>query len=157
MEGASLGTTRALVGMRSRYQLPAGIAVQVSRFDGSAQDLDQAVRSGCVEWRRGLVSRRASDVTATCSSRWGRFDPRFHPRPPYTADTTSDDMYFQCVDLVLTASAPPADAGAAPDAGDGGSGNGPGGASGGCSTSGGAPGLLLVAELGVLRRRRARR
>lgn len=72
-------------------------------------------------------------------------------KPPYATDTTSDDIYFQCVDLVLTASAPP------PDAGDGGGGGGTGGNSGGgCNTSGGAPGLLLVAALGMLRRRRSR-
>ena len=63
-------------------------------------------------------------------------------KPPYAADTTSDDIYFQCVDLVLSASAPP------PDAGTG------AGTSGGCSTSGGTPGLLLVAALGLVRRRR---
>jgi uncharacterized protein (TIGR03382 family) len=68
-------------------------------------------------------------------------------KPPYATDTASDDIYFQCVDLVLTASAPPPDAG-------GGSGTG-GSPGGGCSTSGGAPGLLLVAALGLLRRRRA--
>jgi uncharacterized protein (TIGR03382 family) len=70
-------------------------------------------------------------------------------KPPYTADTTSDDIYYQCVDLVLTASAPPSDAG--------GGGGDTAGTSGGCSTSGGAPGLLLVAALGLVRRRRPRR
>ena len=71
-------------------------------------------------------------------------------KPPYEADTSSDDIYYQCVDLVLTSSPPP------PDAGGGGGGTG-GTSGGGCSTSGGAPGLLLAAALGLLRRRRARR
>jgi uncharacterized protein (TIGR03382 family) len=68
-------------------------------------------------------------------------------KPPYASDTTSDDIYFQCVDLVLSASAPPPDAG---------TGDGTGGTSGGCSTSGGAPGLPLLAALGLVRRRRTR-
>ena len=66
-------------------------------------------------------------------------------KPPYTADTTSDDIYYQCIDLVLSASAPPTDAG---------TGDGTAGTSGGCGTSGGAPGLLLVAALGLLLLRR---
>lgn len=66
-------------------------------------------------------------------------------KPPYAADTTSDDIYYQCVDLVLSASAPPTDAG---------TGDGTAGTSGGCNASGGAPGLLLAAALGLLRRRR---
>jgi uncharacterized protein (TIGR03382 family) len=75
-------------------------------------------------------------------------------KPPYTADTSSDDIYYQCVDLVLTTSPPPTDAGGTGGGGGGGGGATPGS---GCNASGGAPGLLLVAALGLVRRRRARR
>lgn len=68
-------------------------------------------------------------------------------KPPYTTDTASDDIYYQCVDLVLSASAPPIDAG---------TGDGTSAPSGGCSSSGGMPSLLLVAALGLGRLRRAR-
>jgi uncharacterized protein (TIGR03382 family) len=91
-------------------------------------------------------------------------------KPPYTTDTASDDIYFACVDLVLSAAAP--DAGA--DNGGGGGGNGGGGgggapdagigsgpgASGGCNATGGGPGLLVLALVvvfalvGLPRRRR---
>lgn len=76
-------------------------------------------------------------------------------KPPYTTDTSSDDIYYQCVDLVLTNSPPPPDAG---DTGGGGGGDtGTASTSGGCSSSGGAPGLLVLAALGLVRRRCARR
>jgi MYXO-CTERM domain-containing protein len=65
-------------------------------------------------------------------------------KPPYSTAVTSDDIYYACVDLVLSASAPPSPQ---PDT------------SGGCSTSGasaGASGLLALAVLGLVRRRRVR-
>lgn len=68
-------------------------------------------------------------------------------KPPYATDTTSDDIYFACVDLVLSATAP------IPDAGPTGSGD--GGSSGGCSASGGPSAFLVLAAFGLLRRRRA--
>lgn len=85
-------------------------------------------------------------------------------KPPYTTDTASNDIYFACVDLVLSATAPDA-APATPDADPGNPGNpdaggGGGGASGGCSTSGGSAGLasgILTAVALVLARRRHRR
>ena len=65
---------------------------------------------------------------------------------PYTTDLASDDIYFNCADLTLSASAP--DAGVPPDAGgnpggpdagdDGGGGGGGGGGCGGCAGGGGA-------------------
>jgi hypothetical protein len=83
-------------------------------------------------------------------------------KPPYSIDTASNDIYYACVDLVLSATA------ATPDAG-GGTGPGPGGGSpdggvgapaggtgGGCSVTGGSTGLLAFAMMGLLRRRRAR-
>jgi uncharacterized protein (TIGR03382 family) len=75
----------------------------------------------------------------------------------YSIATTSNNIYFACVDLVLSASAP------IPDAGGGGTGTGPDGGvgigtgtSGGCSASGGSSGLLVLAVFGLLRRRRVR-
>jgi uncharacterized protein (TIGR03382 family) len=66
-------------------------------------------------------------------------------KPPYASDTTSDDIYYACVDLVLSNSAPATDAG-----------EGEGGASGGCSATGGS-GLAGLAALGLVLRRRRRR
>lgn len=86
-------------------------------------------------------------------------------KPPYSINTTSDDIYFACVDLVLSASAPIPDAGAGAGAGpgtgpDGGSpetGGSNGGTSGGCNAAGSTSGILALAAVGLLRRRRARR
>ncbi len=82
-------------------------------------------------------------------------------KPPYTVDALSDDIYFQCLDLVLSTTAPPPVDAAInpgdPDAGTDGGSN----VSGGCSTSGASSGLgaaLLGLGLatGMTRRRRAR-
>jgi uncharacterized protein (TIGR03382 family) len=78
-------------------------------------------------------------------------------KQPYTDDLGSDDIYFACVDLVLSASAPDAGPieGSGPDAGVSGGGGTQGGTQGGCSAAGGAPGLLVLGALAlVLRRRR---
>lgn len=64
-------------------------------------------------------------------------------KPPYSAATSSDDIYYACVDLVLSATAPPSPT-PTPET------------SGGCSAAGGAPGLLALAVLGLVRRRRPR-
>jgi hypothetical protein len=78
-------------------------------------------------------------------------------KAPYTVDANSDDLYFKCADITLSASAPDAgpqptvDAGADPDAGNGN--NGGGAEGGGCSTGAGA-GLAVAAMLAGLRRRR---
>ncbi|HEX2685621.1 MAG TPA: SCE4755 family polysaccharide monooxygenase-like protein [Kofleriaceae bacterium] len=76
-------------------------------------------------------------------------------KPPYTTDAASDDIYFACVDLVLSASAPdPGTGGGSPDAGtDGGGGAG----GGGCAAAGGSTGILALAAAGLLLRRRTRR
>jgi uncharacterized protein (TIGR03382 family) len=79
-------------------------------------------------------------------------------KPPYSDDAASNDIYYACVDLVLTSSAPAPDAGAtAPDGGDvsGDAGTGGGHAGGGCSAShGGGSAMLALAIVGLLRRRR---
>ena len=76
-------------------------------------------------------------------------------KPPYSTDTASNDIYFACVDLVLSASAsdPGPGGGGASDAGVDGGG---GGGGGGCSTTGGSSAILALAALGLVRRRRAR-
>jgi uncharacterized protein (TIGR03382 family) len=96
---------------------------------------------------RILHGRLSFDLTlpgVECSNCTLQLIQMMTDKPPYTADTTSDDIYYQCVDLVLSTSAPPSDAGT----------GGGGSSGGGCSSSGGAPGLLLVAVLGLVRRRR---
>jgi MYXO-CTERM domain-containing protein len=68
----------------------------------------------------------------------------------YTDQITSNNIYYACVDLVLSAGAPAIDAGT--DGGDGSTGT-----SGGCSTTGGALGSIgpaALALLGLWRRRR---
>jgi hypothetical protein len=83
-------------------------------------------------------------------------------KPPYSIDTLSNDIYYTCVDLVLSASAPTPDAGGGtgtgPDGGSPGTGGNNGGSTGGgCSVTGSSTGLLALAMVGLLRRRRARR
>jgi MYXO-CTERM domain-containing protein len=82
--------------------------------------------------------------------------------PPYTVAADSNDIYFNCADLVLANDAP--DAGVQPENPDASvdPGNNPGmdlgKVSGGCSTGGGAglPALFALAGLVVVRRRRRR-
>jgi uncharacterized protein (TIGR03382 family) len=80
-------------------------------------------------------------------------------KAPYSMLTTSDDIYFACVDLVLASGAPPP-----PDAGVGTGGPGPdggadggGGGGGGCSTGGGSSAIVALALVGLVRRRRTAR
>jgi len=81
-------------------------------------------------------------------------------KPLYTADAASDDIYFNCADITLTANAPDAGTSGSPDAGDMGSNNNNGGPtlSGGCSAGGGTGGLPVALALfgfvGLRRRRR---
>ncbi len=84
-------------------------------------------------------------------------------RASYDADVNpaSGAIYFACVDLVLSATAPDAGppagpGGGTPDAGaDGGVVPG-GNVSGGCSATGGSPGILALAIAGLVLRRRRR-
>jgi hypothetical protein len=78
-------------------------------------------------------------------------------KPPYSTDTASNDIYFACVDLVLSASAP--DAGPIMG-GDAGTGTPGGGASGGCRATGGPSSTIwgaIAAAIASCMRRRARR
>jgi uncharacterized protein (TIGR03382 family) len=75
-------------------------------------------------------------------------------KPPYTIDAASDDIYFNCADIVLSAAAPAVDAGnTEPDA-PGGNGNNNPTTTGGCSTGGGAGLLVGFALLGLVIKRR---
>lgn len=75
-------------------------------------------------------------------------------KPPYSTDTASNDIYFTCVDLVLSATAPASDAGS----GDPGTDSEADSASGNCSAGGASTlgGLLTLAGLAVGRRPRRR-
>jgi uncharacterized protein (TIGR03382 family) len=83
-------------------------------------------------------------------------------KPPYSIALDSNDIYYTCVDLVLSATAPDANP-AAPDADPGNpgspdAGSGGGGTTGGCSSSGGgSSGILTVLALVLLSRRRRTR
>jgi uncharacterized protein (TIGR03382 family) len=75
-------------------------------------------------------------------------------KPQYTIDPASDDIYFNCADIVLSAGAPGVDAGnTEPDAPDGNGNNNPT-TTGGCSTGGGAGLLVGFALLGLVIKRR---
>jgi hypothetical protein len=80
-------------------------------------------------------------------------------KPPYTIDAASNDIYYQCADITLSASAPDAgaqpmaDSGTPPD-NDAGAPNPGGGGSGGCSAGAGAGLLAALGALGLRRRRR---
>lgn len=81
-------------------------------------------------------------------------------KAPYTIAANSDDIYFQCVDLVLSRTAPVVPDGGTTNPGtpDAGTGEEPGVTSGGCSTGGNGAGGLALLGLGLafgLRRRRA--
>lgn len=81
-------------------------------------------------------------------------------KPLYTVDAASDDIYFNCADIVLTANPqPPAtpDAGTNPDPTDPGTGENGNTTTGGCATGGGLAGLPVgLALLGLVAARRRR-
>lgn len=94
-----------------------------------------------------------------CSNCTLQFIQVMTDKPPYTVTPDSDDIYFNCADITLSASAPPTPDGPGtpgPDAGV--DQPQPEGGVSGCSTSGGAPtaffGLGVVGLLLRLRRRR---
>ena len=109
----------------------------------------------------GTLSKDITLPNVECNNCTLQLTQMMTDKPPYSIDTLSNDIYYTCVDLVLTAAAPATDAGAGtgtgPDAG-GGTGGGNGGTSGGgCSATGGSAGILGLAFVGLLRRRRATR
>ncbi|MCX5747779.1 MAG: MYXO-CTERM sorting domain-containing protein, partial [Proteobacteria bacterium] len=78
--------------------------------------------------------------------------------PPYTTDVASNDVYFNCADIVLSASAPDAGTTDAPPTGPDAGTNpqSPGSVDGGCATTSGASGLVMLGIVGALVRRRRR-
>jgi hypothetical protein len=104
----------------------------------------------------GTLSTQVTLPNAECNNCTLQFIQLMTDKPDYTTDVASDDIYFNCADLVLSNGA------AMPDAGGGGvdqdasnGGNNNASTSGGCSTTGGA-GLAIGLALLTLRRRRDR-
>ena len=103
----------------------------------------------------GTLSTQVTLPNMECSNCTLQLIQVMTDKPPYTRDALSDDIYFNCADVVLSNSPPP-------DAGpDGGGGNpaadadpGGGGTTGGCSTGGGSSGILTALSLVCLFRRR---
>ena len=112
-------------------------------------------------------SRTTSDVTLPtqeCSNCTLQLIQMMTDKPPYTTDTASNDIYFACVDLVISATAPVVDAGpGGPDGGgnpgDPDGGTGPAELTSGCGCAGAASpsaglAVLVAAALVAPRRRR---
>ena len=137
--------------------------------NGTASNYPTENRTGMVDAANGsiVLMDRVADGTATmqitlpmmeCNNCTLQFIQVMTDKPPYTVDTLSDDIYFNCADITLSNNAPDAGMVGSPDAGVGsgsgsGSGSGGGEISGGCST-GNATGLLALLGLVGLRRRR---
>jgi uncharacterized protein (TIGR03382 family) len=106
----------------------------------------------------GTLQTEITQPNIECSNCTLQFIQVMTDKPPYTDDVASDDIYFNCADLVLSQDAPDAGpAGGDADAGTGsGGGNNNGELGGGCSTGSGAGGAVALALLGLvgLRRRR---
>ncbi|MEZ4403951.1 MAG: SCE4755 family polysaccharide monooxygenase-like protein [Kofleriaceae bacterium] len=114
----------------------------------------------------GTTSWDVTLPTAECSNCTLQLIQMMTDKPPYTVDAASNDIYFACVDLVISAGGPLIDAGTDPDGGgavdagdaDGDAGIRPSDVSSGCGCQGGAdPSGLAVLGAGVgwlLRRRR---
>src|ERR1051326_5653449 len=65
-----------------------------------------------------VLSRDIVLPTAECNNCTLQLIEMMTDKPPYTTDTASNDIYFACVDLVISATAPMVDAGPTPDATD---------------------------------------
>lgn len=112
----------------------------------------------------GTTSMSITLPNMECSNCTLQFIQVMTDKAPYTVDTLSDDIYFNCADLVLAANAPDAGPGATVDAGVTGDapagGGGTDAVEGGCAVRGGSSGggagvALGLALVGVRRRRRA--
>ena len=102
----------------------------------------------------GMLMTQITMPNMECANCTLQFIQVMIDKPPYTIDLASDDIYFNCADIVLSNSAPAVDAGIeGPDAPPGGNGNNPS-TSGGCSTGGGAGLLVGFALLGLVTKRR---
>jgi hypothetical protein len=108
----------------------------------------------------GTLSQEITLPNIECANCTLQFIQVMTDKNPYTRDALSDDIYFNCADVVLSATAPDGGTGATPDAGggnpgdpDGATGGGGGPVTGGCS-AGGSVGMMVSLVLVGLRRRR---
>lgn len=106
----------------------------------------------------GTLSAQITLPNMECSNCVLQFIQVMTDKAPYTTDAASDDIYFNCADLVLSANAPDAGPQPATDGGPTGpdAGGSTGEVEGGCSTGAGGSGLALGLALLGLRRRRPR-
>lgn len=109
----------------------------------------------------GTLSKMITLPNIECDNCTLQFIQVMTDKPPYTIDVNSDDIYFNCADIVLKAGTPPPsatpDAGvpATGDAGTENDPNGPSATTGGCSTTSTSSSALFgIALLVGLRRRR---
>lgn len=110
----------------------------------------------------GTTSRDITLPTTECTNCTLQLIQMMTDKPPYTTDALSNDIYFACVDLVISATAPIVDAGPTPDGGNGGAADGGDVANeitSSCGCQGGGAGsaglaLAVAAALALPRRRR---
>jgi MYXO-CTERM domain-containing protein len=128
---------------------------------GSTEGMTNVIKDLIMDVQGGTVPRPYTfDITLPdmeCNNCTLQVIQLMTDKPPYTTDALSDDIYYQCADITLAASAPDAAMQVTPDAGTGpgGSDNGGGGSvSGGCSTGNATGFVALVGLLGLRRRRR---
>lgn len=110
----------------------------------------------------GTASTQITLPNMECANCTLQFIQVMTDKPPYTIDTLSDDVYFNCADITLSNVAPPmVDAGVPPANGDAGAdapGGGGGVTSSGCSTSSSGASLVFgLGLVGLLATRRRRR
>lgn len=145
---------------------PASNGIAVVNGNNQASNMPTEDRTGQTDATTGaiILKDRIADGTLTtqvtlpdmeCTNCTLQFIQVMIDKPPYTEDAASDDIYFNCADITLSAGAAMPDAGGGgvdQDASNGG-GNNNASTSGGCSTTGGA-GLAIGLALLTLRRRR---
>lgn len=143
---------------------PAGNGGAASNFPDQPQVGLDAVNGSIVLVDRiadGMLSQQITFPDMECTNCTLQFIQVMTDKPPYTVDAGSDDIYFNCADITLSANAPDAGPQAGPDAGPGGTGDaGTGGetsVSGGCSTGSGAAGWGVGLAIGLALTRRRRR
>ncbi len=105
----------------------------------------------------GMLSTQVTLPSMECDNCTLQFIQVMTDKSPYTVTGTSDDIYFNCADITLSAGAPPPNDGAPGQ--EAGVDPPEGGVDGGCcSTSGGSPtGIALGFVVGALILRRRRR
>lgn len=143
------------------FSLPPPDPNSAGNFPTASQE-GQTLADGSI-----ILKDRIADGTLTaqvtlpdieCSNCTLQFTQFMTNNAPYTIPQ-SNDVYFNCADIVLAANAPdagPSGGGGDTDAGTGAGNNPNAELSGGCSTGGGAGGAVALALLGLvgLRRRR---